>query len=183
MRDRVLVYELIGKSFLRLFFFILMGALLTYVTISILPRLSGPLLQSQAPQTQKAVVDLQAQIKATQAQLLEIKNALSTNPIAGDKAVTAAISVLNGQITDLDRNFKNLEGVLSTDPVKTLAIPMLKKDLESVQQEIADDRVKEKAEIDRVYDLNKWFVGLNATITLTLIGFVVTNAFKTAPKV
>jgi hypothetical protein len=78
----------------------------------------------------------------------------------------------DARFLDLQKRMKSLEDAISTTPDKALSIPLLKKDLEAIQRSFSDYNLAAKAELERLYDFNKWFFGLIATMALSVLGLV-----------
>jgi hypothetical protein len=68
-----------------------------------------------------------------------------------------------------------LESALNSDPAKSLAVPLLRKDLDNTRDGFKANLDQTKSEIDRIYDQNKWFIGLMFTIALSVLGMATSN--------
>ena len=64
---------------------------------------------------------------------------------------------------------KGIKKTIYDDPEKALAIPLINKDLESLKEA----NITVRNEINRVYDLNKWFIGTLIAMTIGLLGAIV----------
>ena len=84
-------------------------------------------------------------------------------------------SRMNQQLLTVSEKLGALESALTVDPAKALAVPILRKDLNNINKSLESEIKQSKAEIDRIYDQNKWFIGLMFTIALSVLGMVVTN--------
>jgi hypothetical protein len=60
-------------------------------------------------------------------------------------------------------------------PEKALSVPLLRQDLENMKISYHSDGVEYTRQIDRVYDQNKWFIGLMFSMALGLIGLAISN--------
>jgi len=108
---------------------------------------------------------------------IRITLASATNP-APDFKLLLAITDTASQVSNVSGRVKSLEDAIVASPDKALAIPMIRKDVDFLQKSQVDDRVALKAELERLYDFNKWFFGLIATMALTILGLALSNAFK-----
>lgn len=88
------------------------------------------------------------------------------------------VSKLQANVTVLSNKIESLESVLTTDPSKVLAVPLLRKDLESTEKALKLELQQTRAELDRMYDQNKWFIGLMFTIALSVLGMVASSWFN-----
>lgn len=79
------------------------------------------------------------------------------------------------RITSIDTKLKALEEALTLNPSKALAIPILRKDLDNAQGLFQSEINQTRAEVNRIYDQNKWFIGLMFTIALSVLGMAVSN--------
>ena len=76
-------------------------------------------------------------------------------------------------ISEKQRIFDN---IIVADPEKALVVPILQKDLEAVKASATLEAASMKAEIARIYDFNKWFLSMIATMALSMLA-VVFNKF------
>jgi hypothetical protein len=75
-----------------------------------------------------------------------------------------------------------LERAILPDAEKAISVPLLKKDLSSLQQQTSRDLETVRAESSRLYDLMKLLIGLMGLISFGLLGTAVGNVFKREPK-
>jgi hypothetical protein len=87
----------------------------------------------------------------------------------------ASSAQLSASIKQLRSDVDGLNAAILADPSKALAVPMLRRDMDSLAQRSRDDVLAIRDEIGRVYDLTKWFIGLMLTMALGLIGLAFTN--------
>lgn len=94
--------------------------------------------------------------------------------------ISASMSEMQGRLNKLEKQNSNSEALISAlgdQSINTLAVPMFRKDLDSLSNEIeslslsvAEDlsnlRLTVSSEIGRIYDLGKWFVGLILAVTV-----------------
>lgn len=64
---------------------------------------------------------------------------------------------------------KTIENAIVDSPERAMSIPILRKDMDSLQKGIADDVASLRTEIERIYDLGKWFLGLIASMTISIL--------------
>lgn len=81
----------------------------------------------------------------------------------------------NRRIDSIDNRLESLEQALGDSPSKSLAIPLLKRDIDGLKESETRDIEALKAQIAAVYDQNKWFIGLMLTLSLSMISLVVIN--------
>lgn len=85
---------------------------------------------------------------------------------------------LENNIELVSNKLINLESALTADPAKALAVPILRKDLDNAEKSIRAELSQTKSNIDRIYDQNKWFIGLVFTIALSVFGMAIGSFFK-----
>jgi hypothetical protein len=77
-------------------------------------------------------------------------------------------------VTDIRRIEKQLQaitGIVKESPETTLAMPLLSQRLENLERAYATD-------VNRIYDQNKWFIGLIASMAISIIGLALSNFFR-----
>ena len=70
---------------------------------------------------------------------------------------------------------KSIQAALGSDLERSLSVPLLRKDLEQLKTQLNERTTAASKEIDRIYDQNKWFLGLMGTMALGLLGLAVSN--------
>lgn len=129
------------------------------------------------------LVEAEKVISSQDAQLTQLKTdinliqsslaALSALP-EGSKWKTEA-SKISQDVATIDTKLSSLESALTLNPEKALAIPILRKDLDNAEKSIRAELRQTNSEIDRIYDQNKWFIGLMLTMALSVIGIAVSS--------
>jgi hypothetical protein len=86
-------------------------------------------------------------------------------------------------VASLDDRMTKIEDAISATPDKALAVPLLRNDVEAISKRLEDYRASDRAEIDRLYDQQKWMLGGIGTVLFAIAGAAVTFIFKvlTAP--
>ena len=90
----------------------------------------------------------------------------------------SAIANLTTQLSALQNEVKSLNDAIGKAPEKALAVPMLRKDLDNLQESNRQEWNSAQVEITRVYDQDKWFIGLMFTMALSLLGLAVSNFLR-----
>jgi len=83
---------------------------------------------------------------------------------------------------NLDVRLKALEDALRLDAAKSLAVPLLRKDVDTLQDALRANTVAIQTEMGRLYGLVEWFLGLMFTIALGFFGLAITNYFRSDRK-
>lgn len=79
------------------------------------------------------------------------------------------------RIDSIDSRLKSLELALGENPSKSLALPLIKRDIDGLKESEVRDIDGVKSQIASIYDLNKWFLALMLTLALSMISLVVTT--------
>lgn len=87
-------------------------------------------------------------------------------------------SEIKHHVSSLSAKLTALENALTVDPSKALAVPILRKDLDNAEKNLKAELLQTRAEIDRMYDQNKWFIGLMFTIALSVLGMAASSFFN-----
>src|ERR1017187_2477680 len=75
-----------------------------------------------------------------------------------------------------------LEAAIMVDPVKAVSLPLMRKDLDSLQDKTRSDIEAVRSELARLYSLIQWFIGLMFTIALGVFSLAIGNIVKGEKK-
>jgi len=89
---------------------------------------------------------------------------------------------LQTQVHFQDIQIKNLNSIILENPEKAIAIPMLKLKMDNWDKQYEKDTKSIKEEIARVYDMNKWIIGLVFTMLVSLVALNISNLFTKSKK-
>ncbi|MCB5360445.1 MULTISPECIES: type I restriction enzyme HsdR N-terminal domain-containing protein [Vibrio] len=121
----------------------------------------------------------QAIVENLERELNEVKGSLSLlSDLPEEQKWKIEVSKLQANVEVLSNKIESLESVLTSDPTKALAVPLLRKDLESTEKTLTLELLQTRAELERMYDQNKWFIGLMFTIALSVLGMVASSWFN-----
>lgn len=73
----------------------------------------------------------------------------------------------NGQ---LELRLGRLEGALTVNAEKALSLPMMRKDLDGLNARLAEHRSMAILEVDRLYSVLLWALGIMVTLLIALVG-------------
>ena len=73
-----------------------------------------------------------------------------------------------------------IESAIMESPERAMSIPILRRDIDSISDLQAAAINTYKEEVNRIYDLNKWFLGLMGTMAIGVIGLAIGNFRKEA---
>ncbi len=78
---------------------------------------------------------------------------------------------MSAQLDAAQADIAKLNAAIQQSPDKALAVPLLRKDFDNMRDMYRHDLENTQSEISRVYDQNKWFIGLMFTMAIGIIGF------------
>jgi hypothetical protein len=139
------------------------------------PKLTSPILT----ELHQIEVRLSQQEDITQT---IFKNLESSSMIEESTKTGAQTTLILSKFEELNSRIKTLEDGFLENPQKALLIPLLRNDLDNFKQTYKEDITAIDKSIDRVYDQNKWFIGLMFTMAIGLIGLAINNLVQARKK-
>lgn len=119
--------------------------------------------------SQQRMIDLESDIATIKAQLEGIQELPSDLPVSSKvKEIEAKIDTVNGKLDSLNK-------AILESPEKALALPLLRRDMDSLQKQYVSAVSNLEQEVSRAYDIFKWVTG---TIFLGVISLAVGVFFK-----
>jgi len=101
-------------------------------------------------------------------EVVSIKTQLTNlTSIPKDSAVSARLSKIESHLSSLDKNITIINKAIMQSPEKALELPMLRRDIASLQKQYESATKSLEREISRAYDTIKWVIG---TIVLGILG-------------
>ena len=93
-----------------------------------------------------------------------------------------SITNLEADVKQVSQELTSLKEALGSDFELALSVPLLRKDIQKIEEQLVQKTESSSNEIDRIYDQNKWFLGLMGTMALGLIGLAFSNFLQTRKK-
>lgn len=119
------------------------------------------------------------EISRLESELLTVTSSLDAiSKVPDEHGWKSEASKLAISIGKLSARLEALENAITEDPAKALAVPILRKDLDNTEESLKAELLQTKSEIDRMYDQNKWFIGLMFTIALSVLGMAASSFFN-----
>jgi len=136
--------------------------------------------------TRQKVFELQQQVLDFSSALVKVADELQVlretlDEAANDPNNLARVD-LQADIKQLSLEVKALTDALGSDIERTLAVPLLRKDVQKIEEQLEERTVASSKEIDRIYDQNKWFLGLVATMVVGLLTLAIGNLLQSRKK-
>ncbi|MWV14146.1 hypothetical protein F3I62_18760 [Pseudomonas sp. R-28-1W-6] len=129
-------------------------------------------IQSERENIVKELNSLKTELKISKSSLEAISK------VPDEHGWKSEASRISSSIERLDSRLEALENAITEDPAKALAVPILRKDLDNAEKSLKAELIQTKSEIDRMYDQNKWFIGLMFTIALSVLGMAASSFFN-----
>ncbi len=122
---------------------------------------------------------LEKRISTMQADLTRLGSELQTiQQLPSGSRPPAEVQALTVQIGGLDKRLSGIEAAVVESPDKALAVPMLRKDIENLRASYQSEISAAREEVNRLYDLNKWFIGLMITMAIGILGLALGNVVQ-----
>ena len=135
-----------------------------------------PPAEVYANEVERLIASSEANAAQLRNVLIELrKNQELVDEITKATPATLRVARLSTELDSLQAQMMQLDDAIGQSPEKALAIPLLKKDVEDFKDTYRHDMDSTQGEINRVYDQNKWFIGLMFTLALGILGLTVTN--------
>jgi hypothetical protein len=120
--------------------------------------------------------------KETNLEILRLKSELSkTNEIniklLKEKENDSLDKFTNNEFKKLQQDLENLNQVILDNPEKAISIPILKVEIENQKAQNEKELNSIKNDIARVYDMNKWIIGLVFTMLVSIVVLNISNLF------
>jgi len=88
------------------------------------------------------------------------------------------IAAMRQDIDALRGRIGQVEGAILETPTKAVSLPLLKQDIENVKVSLEREIESSNKQIDRIYDQNKWFIGLMVTMTIGFVSMVIAHVVQ-----
>ena len=86
------------------------------------------------------------------------------------------------EFVSLKKEVENLNNFILESPEKAITIPLLKNEIKNQKEQNEKELKSIKDDITRVYDMNKWIIGLVFTMLVSIIVLNVSNLFSKTKK-
>jgi hypothetical protein len=102
------------------------------------------------PEARSEIARLSAEVQA----LRERMRALPTTA-----TVPAATQAFENRVIQIERRQQALERIFTPNPMRSLELPLLRRDIEAVRDSNAQAMEAMRRSVEQVYDLSKWLIG------------------------
>lgn len=165
----------------------LAGTCSVLVSLYMFPRITDIKPLGAGSQTQQSIESIREEMSINYGKITaladkfgNLDNKLSmivSAPTSTDGSLQ--IAAMKSDLKAMSTRIKSLEEGLIENPEKALSTVLLRRDLGSLETKLLEAIADAEKDVDRIYDQNKWFLGLMVTTALGLIGVAVSNLIQT----
>jgi len=137
--------------------------------------LPTPTATSVPPDLPTQVALLQGEIATLRQELDSLTQRVASNPSPDSVA-------LREDLQSLDQRLAVIEQAVLDNPERALQLTLLNREMDNLKVKYQSDFEGIRQEIQRIYDLNKWFIGLMFTMAIGLLSLAVSNFVKTPER-
>jgi len=119
------------------------------------------------------VAALRSEVAALREEVDSFNQAVASNPDSNE---------LRTDLQSVDKRLSVIEQAVLDNPARALQLTLLSQEMDNLKARYQSDLESTRQEIARVYDLNKWFIGLMFTMAIGLLSLAVSNFVKTPEK-
>jgi hypothetical protein len=170
IRETTLTPNVKAKGILMTLAIIVLPALLSLATILGVVVSFVSLEDLPAADSELQTTDLQRELRELKSKL----DAMAASPRGSGSE--QQIAFLRGQITSFNRRLDKMEAAIVGNPVK--ANPLLLQDVDASRKILLHKLYKVRAEIARLYELSRWFLGLMIALAVGVLALAVGNIAK-----
>ncbi len=134
-------------------------------------------------QTPQILVLHRRQIDALKTEIDDLRKIIAAKPavVAGD-ALAAEQARASAFAQKLDSRLTALESAILDSPEKALSLPLIRKDITEAIRRAEESRLVGKAEVDRLYEQQKWMLGGIGAALFAVAGGSITIVLKSLPR-
>lgn len=122
---------------------------------------------------------LENHYESLSSQLDEIRRSIfSVSDLSAQNYYTGDLDLVQEKLNVQDDRIEELVGLVQTDPERAIEVALLNNSVENLEEQVAASISLMSDEADRLYDLMKWFLGIQGTALLLMIGIVLSNFYK-----
>ena len=166
---------------------------LTWVTValSILPLIAlvvSSFSQFQSPKPRSGItasvefVDRSRELESLRNRISKLESdigALANIPTHAKVAVQ--LKSIQTSLDSTSAEVAALDKAIMQSPAKALEVPLLRRDMDNMKESDQANFASMKDDLNRVYSLGEWFIGLMATMAIGMLSLAITN-FLSKPK-
>jgi len=129
------------------------------------------------PSLPTQVAALQSEVAALRQELNILTQTMASNPNANPDTIA-----LRADLQSIDGRLSVIEQAVLDNPAKALQLTLLSREMDNLKANYQSNLESTRQEIGRIYDLNKWFIGLMFTMAIGLLSLAVSNFIKKPEK-
>lgn len=103
------------------------------------------------------------------------KGLADVSSVSRKQEIYDELSELREDIHIMKKEYFELNKAILETPEKALAVPLLRNEIANLKEAYRNDMLQIKEDINRVYDINKWVIGLIGALVLAVVSFTINN--------
>ena len=103
---------------------------------------------------------------------LDLLESASSN---SDSPTQPPLPELKAQLDSITSRLDAIETGIGESPARALSVPLLQSEVQNLRSQVDAVERNSDADVTRIYDQNKWFIGLMATVVLTIVTLAIGN--------
>lgn len=160
-----------------------MAILMILIPIAIVAYTSYQTGQERAIKRLELEREIQAQERAAKEDFVSLVSAVNVlearldkiTTVSPEQQVAAQLDVIRTGVVTLRDKIAAIERAIRGDPERLLSLPMLRRDVTSLTSTYKEDFAALRGEVDRIYTMGQWLIGLFVLVGLTLGGWAIRN--------
>ncbi len=110
------------------------------------------------------------------------KQKVLNSKLQQNRVVAIDTSDYGDDLYKLKNQIENLNNIILENPEKALSVPILKIEMKNQKEQNDKDIQSIKDDVTRIYDMNKWIIGLVFTMLVSLIALNLSNLYSKKQK-
>lgn len=141
---------------------------------------TGDPLHKREPQSQlqSAIEDQSRAISLLRTQIDSLRTLRDALTDTATATGLRDISQYSLRVSTLDTRLSKIEGVILADPTKSLDLVLIRRDIDELRGNNSDNITAVRRDVDRIYDLSKWIIGLMFTMSIGVLSLAAATIFK-----
>jgi hypothetical protein len=127
-------------------------------------------------QIRRELENLKSELSESRATVLALQKPSSEIGLSTEQAK------ITSTIVSFEKRLSAIESAILESPERALSIPLIRKDVGDLSKRSEEFRSTVKAEIDRLYEQQKWMLGGIGTVLLAITGGAITIILRSLPR-
>lgn len=125
------------------------------------------------------ITNLEVQVESLKAKL---EKKIAADSIIFSNSKQIELKLLRYEMQEIQRSIRVINEVILESPEKAIALPLVKLQIDEQKKESEKNLQFLSAEIERVYDMNKWIFGIMISLLVSIIIINISNLINRKKK-